>query len=110
MAVPTTLHIGRPRMECTPICVRGPGGGGGAGHAGLSPCRGLGEEGEGGDTRIRLGGGGLQRVPQGLAVSGPALHEAFSWTARGMARQPRSGGPPTFTGARARCPLRWPLC
>ena len=32
----------------------------------------------------------LQRVPQGLAVSGPALHETFNWS---MALQPRSGGP-----------------
>ena len=41
MAVPTTLHIGRPCMLCAPGRVRGPGGGGGGGGAGLSPCRGL---------------------------------------------------------------------
>ena len=47
MAVPTTLHIGRPGMQCTPGRVSGPGG------AGLSPCRG-----PVGVTRIPLGGGG----------------------------------------------------
>ena len=31
-------------------------------------------------------------------------------SAGGMAQQPRSGGPPASTGARARCPLMWPLC
>ena len=47
----------------------------------------------------------LQRVPQGLAVSGPARPSAG-----GTARQPRSGGPPASTSARARCPIGWPPC
>ena len=52
MVVPTTLHIGRPCMHCTPGRVRGRG-------AGLSPCRGLGEEGGGGrETHTSYWGGG----------------------------------------------------
>ena len=47
----------------------------------------------------------LQRVPQGLAESGPALHEALRWrygTAAPLLRSPAS------TGGMVR-PLWWPL-
>ena len=81
MAVPTTPHIGRPCMQCTPSRYCGPGGGG----AGLSPCRGLGEEGGGGrGTRAswwgedRQGGGGgrggLSRAPRTAARCGGQGH------------------------------------
>ena len=61
MAIPTTLHIGRPCMQCTPGRVRGPGG------AGLSPCRGLGEEGGGGwESRASCSGGGGGRQGGGV--------------------------------------------
>ena len=52
-----------------------------------------------------------QRVPQGVAVSWPALHEALMRPSTGaMARQPRSGGCPASTGGMARSPLWWPPC
>ena len=57
MAVPTTLHIGRQCMQCTPRPRPR------AGWGGLSPCLGLGEEGRGeGGARTRLGRKG-GRVP-----------------------------------------------
>ena len=72
MAVPTTLKFRRPCMPCTPHRISGPGGGGGG--AGLSPCRGLGEEGEGGGGRAPPAGGGgcggLSRAPRLVAGRG----------------------------------------
>ena len=75
MAVPRTLHIGRPCMRCAPSCIRGPGG------AGLSPCRGLGEEGGGGrGSRASCWGGGgvwggMRRPRQG------PMHGCWVWGA-----------------------------
>ena len=55
----------------------------------------------------RWGLSALQRVTQGLAVSG---RRSTRPSTGGMAWQPRSGGPPASTGGMARSPLWWPLC
>ena len=72
MAVPTTLHIGRPCMPCTPGRVRGLGGGG----AGLSPCHRPGVEGGGraGEEGGEGGGGGLGGAPCASAEGGGYGH------------------------------------
>ena len=72
MAVPTTLHIGRPCMRCKPSRTAGLGG------VGLSPCRGLGGEGVGGGGRATLaGGGGGRRTPS--ARPRPATNRGGLW-------------------------------
>ena len=90
MAVPTTLHIGRPCMQCTPSRVRGPGG------AGLLPCRGLGEEGGGGrgegDARILLGGGGGKGGGEGRGGGRQGGGGGAGASARPHARQQSAGG------------------
>ena len=81
MAVPTTLHIGRPCMQCTPGRIRGPGGQacrraagwvrrevGGGKHA--HPAWGGGEAGRGEGGR-REGGGGLGGAQGGGQVPSP---------------------------------------
>ena len=94
MAVPTTLHIGRPCMQCTPGRVHGPGGG-----AGLLLCRGLGEEGGGGrETRAsRRGrgraGGGEGRGGGAEASAGPhARQQRVGVMATPLVHSARGGG------------------
>ena len=95
MAVPTTLHIGRPCMQCTPSPICGPGG------AGLSPCRGLGEEGGGGrGTHASCWGGGQAGGGGGAEASpGPyARLLGVGGRASTLCHQPR-GAPATYVHA-----------
>ena len=78
MAVPTTLHIGRPCMQCTPGHVHGPGG------AGMLSRRGLAEEGGGGrETRAFHGGGGQEGRGRGGGGGGGLTYSWWSGTGMG---------------------------
>ena len=90
MAVPTTLHISPPCMRCTPSCLCGLGGGG------LSPCRGVGEEG-GGGRALLLGGGagsGGRGVGGGCGGVGraPCTAAGCGGRASTLCLRPRVGG------------------
>ena len=104
MAVPTTLHIGRPCMQCAPSRRRGLGGG----RLAAVPRVGLGGGwGEGGGGREGGGGGSPRPVaagprggcidppPWGGGVSVPARHVpplAGPWGGEGGGLKRRKGG------------------